>query len=213
MSRWFRFYDTALDDPKVQRLAPDVFKGWVNILCLASKHGGSLPSLQDVAFALRISDREADSLVTVLLSAGLLDDAPNGLTPHKWAERQYSDTTAAERMRKYRARKANTKGVTDALRVTPVTVTPPEEDTDTDTEKKEKKGIARKRAAPIPEGFPFEADIRWTLKEFPKVSAWTEAEKFRDYALANSKTYADWPAAWRTWCRNAVRWAAERRTA
>lgn len=26
MSSWFRFYDRALDDPKVQRLAPDVFK-------------------------------------------------------------------------------------------------------------------------------------------------------------------------------------------
>ena len=71
---------------------------------------------------------------------------------------------------------------------------------------------ARKRATPIPEGFPFETDIRWTLKEHPKLSAWTEAEKFRDYALAHQKTYADWSAAWRTWCRNAVRWSAERRT-
>lgn len=74
---------------------------------------------------------------------------------------------------------------------------------------------ARKRAIqiPIPEGFPFEENIRWTLKEHPKLSAWTEAEKFRDYALANSKTYADWSAAWRTWCRNAVRWSSERRSA
>lgn len=72
---------------------------------------------------------------------------------------------------------------------------------------------ARKRAAPIPEGFPFEADIRWTLKEHAKLSAWAEAEKFRDYALAHRKTYADWPAAWRTWCRNAERWSAERKRA
>lgn len=26
MSRWFRFYDEALDDPKVQRLSPEKFK-------------------------------------------------------------------------------------------------------------------------------------------------------------------------------------------
>lgn len=70
---------------------------------------------------------------------------------------------------------------------------------------------ARKRT-PLPEGFPFEADIRWALKEFPKLSAYDEGQKFRDYALREAKTYADWPAAWRTWCRNAVRWAAERRT-
>ncbi len=72
---------------------------------------------------------------------------------------------------------------------------------------------ARKRAAPIPEGFPFEADVRWTLKEHPKLSPWDEAAKFRDYALAHRKTYADWPAAWRTWCRNAERWSAERKRA
>ena len=30
MSRWFRFYDAALDDPKVQRLPPAIFKlTWV----------------------------------------------------------------------------------------------------------------------------------------------------------------------------------------
>lgn len=213
MSRWFRFYDTALDDPKVQRLPADVFKGWINILCLASKHGGALPSLPDIAFALRITDREADSLVTVLMEAGLLDDEPQGLAPHRWAERQYSDATAAERMRKYRARKANTKAVTTPLRVTPVTVTPAEEDTETETEKKEtnlKVGKARKRATPIPEGFPSEAEIRWTLKQYPKLSAWGEAESFRDHSLKNGTEWKDWPAAWRSWCRNAVRFAEER---
>jgi DNA-binding GntR family transcriptional regulator len=72
---------------------------------------------------------------------------------------------------------------------------------------------ARKRAITTPEGFPFEADIRWTLKEHAKLSAWTEAEKFRDYALQHNKTYSDWSAAWRTWCRNAVAWSQNRRTA
>ena len=70
----------------------------------------------------------------------------------------------------------------------------------------------RKRVS-IPEGFPFESDVRWTLKETPKLSPWDEAAKFRDYALKEAKTYADWPAAWRTWCRNAERWSAERKRA
>lgn len=68
---------------------------------------------------------------------------------------------------------------------------------------------ARKRATPIPDGFPAEPEIRWALKEHPKLSAWGEADKFRDYALQHGKTYLDWSAAWRTWCRNATRWAAE----
>ena len=55
MSRWFRFYDEALDDPKVQRLAPHLFKTWINLLCLASKEDGTMPSNDDIAFRLRIS--------------------------------------------------------------------------------------------------------------------------------------------------------------
>lgn len=69
---------------------------------------------------------------------------------------------------------------------------------------------ARKRATPLPEEFPSEADIRWTLKEHPNLSAWSERDKFRDYCAQHGKTYKDWSAAWRTWCRNATTWAKER---
>ena len=31
---WFRFYHGALHDPKVQSLRPELFKFWVNLLCL-----------------------------------------------------------------------------------------------------------------------------------------------------------------------------------
>lgn len=36
-------------------------------------------------------------------------------------------------------------------------------------------------------------------------------EHFRDYHLAHGSTMACWDAAWRTWCRNAVRFGAPRR--
>jgi len=138
MSRWFRFYDGALDDPKVQRLSPQVFKGWVNVLCLASKSKGKLPSLADIAFALRISDHEADTLMQALVSAGLIDDVGGSMVPHRWYERQYEDTTNAERQRKFRERKKEKTSVTRYAAVTTVTNNEPvtTEDTDTDTEKK-----------------------------------------------------------------------------
>lgn len=121
MSRWFRFYEGALDDPKVQRLSPPVYKGWVNLLCLASKHKGKLPSLPDIAFALRISDHEADSLIQALTAAGLLDDVGGSMQPHKWYERQYEDTTNKERQRKFRERKKAENDVTRYASVTTVT--------------------------------------------------------------------------------------------
>ena len=112
MSRWFRFYEGALDDPKVQRLSPQVFKGWVNILCLASKTKGKLPPLADIAFALRVSDHEADTLIQALVAAGLVDDVGGSMMPHQWYERQYEDKTNKERQRKFRERQKEKKGVT-----------------------------------------------------------------------------------------------------
>lgn len=113
---WLRLYTGILDDPKVQRLQPEHFKGWINLLCLAKENDGLLPSLEDTAFRLRISEAEAQSLVEVLANRGLLDQTEDGLMPHKWDERQFisdSDPTAAIRARRYRQNKQSvTDGVT-----------------------------------------------------------------------------------------------------
>ena len=63
MNRWFRLYDAVLDDPKVQRLPDRIFKAWINLLCLASRHGGTLPPVDDVAFALRCTPEQAVLIV------------------------------------------------------------------------------------------------------------------------------------------------------
>lgn len=109
---WFRFYAEALDDPKVQRLPPHLFKTWVNLLCLASQTDGKLPSIDDIAFKLRISANDAMSHVDELILAGLIDIDPDGIRkPHNWQARQFAsdsvDPTAAERMRRYRQRNAD----------------------------------------------------------------------------------------------------------
>jgi hypothetical protein len=139
MSRWFRFYDSVLDDPKVQRLPDHIFRGWVNVLCLASKNSGSLPSISDIGFALRIPDDQADSLIQSLLDAGLLEDDGECLAVHNWSERQFLDRTNAQRQKRFRENlkskpvtEKNSNAVTNALRN--VTVTPQDTDTDTDTD-------------------------------------------------------------------------------
>ena len=43
-----------------------------------------------------------------------------------------------------------------------------------------------------------------------KLDAEQEWENFHDYHLAHGSKFADWAAAFRTWCRNAVKYAAER---
>ena len=111
MSRWFRLYDDLLDDPKVQRLRPPLFKMWVNLLCLTSRNHGELPVIADIAFALRLDEETAKSALGELTTLGLIDDE-NGLRPHNWDKRQFRsdlDPTAAERQQAKRERdKGNT---------------------------------------------------------------------------------------------------------
>lgn len=55
---------------------------------------------------------------------------------------------------------------------------------------------------------PSEADLRYAADK--GVDAAAEAESFRDHWLADTTVKAvkaDWAAAWRTWCRNSLRFA------
>lgn len=102
MARWFRMYDEVLDDPKTQRLEPALFKSWVNLLCLASKHGGRLPEISDIGFALRLSDQDVSETVKSLVACGLIDETGNGLIPHNWTLRQYKSDVSTERVKRFR---------------------------------------------------------------------------------------------------------------
>jgi hypothetical protein len=146
MSRWFRFYDTALDDPKVQRLAPPLFKTWVNLLCVASRNGGALPEA-DLAFLLRLDGETMDDHLDRLEQAGLIDNDDGILTPHNWNARQFQSDTSAGRVKKHRDKRRNgDSNVTDT-----VTVTPPETDTDTDTSVASATGAEAPPLSPVDE--------------------------------------------------------------
>ncbi|MGA1806726.1 hypothetical protein VHN57_08455 [Sphingobium sp. WW5] len=104
MSQWFRMYAEVLDDPKVQRLNGEDFKGWVNILCLTAKHNGTLPAASDIAFALRMDEKKAAKLLQRLVSCGLLVEDETGLKPNKWDTRQYKSDVSTSRVKRFRER-------------------------------------------------------------------------------------------------------------
>jgi hypothetical protein len=122
MSRWFRFYDEALDDPKVQTLPPALFKIWVNLLCLASKNDGIIPRLQDVAFSLRMTEPDVCERIGMLQAAGLLDVEGEYVVPHNWKGRQYKSDVSTERVQRFRKRSGNVSSA--------VSETPPDTDTE-----------------------------------------------------------------------------------
>jgi hypothetical protein len=201
MARWFRLYSEVVNDPKVQRLPCEDFRAWINLLCLASENDGRLPSIDDVAFALRMTTDGALTVVERLSNAGLIDRLNGGANgyhyaPHGWDKRQYKSDTSTERVKRFRQRSET------------VSVTPPETEADTDTEsKKEKVTPSPKKGCRLPSDWrpsdadqTFAANQNMTAEEIRR-----EADQFRDYWTARpgaGGVKLDWAATWRTWCRN-----------
>jgi hypothetical protein len=109
MSRWFRVDDALVDDPKVQRLSGDLVKALLNLWCLTSQNDGALPSMDDMAFKLRMKKPQVAAIISELVAAGLVEQNGEFFVPHNWEIRQYrsdaNDPTGAKRAKEYRDRK------------------------------------------------------------------------------------------------------------
>lgn len=124
MNSWWRAYNEAVNDPKLQLLSDVLFRAWFNLMCIASANDGNLPALKDIAFTLRIAPAKAAHVLAQLHSAGLLDKTETGFIPHNWNGRQYKSDVSTERVKRFRKRKGNVSSA--------VSETPP--DTETETE-------------------------------------------------------------------------------
>ncbi len=139
--KWFRYWECSLDDPKVQRLSPHLFKLWVNLLCLAS---GSyprwvLPPTAEIAFRLRMNEDRVLTGVDELVARCLLDRLPDGVSVHNWAKWQPVSDDVTARVRRYRrSRNVSETGATRAADT--------DTDTETDTEQKQKQKQKQKQS-------------------------------------------------------------------
>jgi hypothetical protein len=117
---WFRFHTGVVDDPKVQMLSPEMFKHWVNVLCIAAQHDGELPAITVTAFTLRMTEAKAAGILAKLQALDLLDATEKSFKPHNWDGRQYktdlADNTNAERQKNHRKRKRDELNELKALR-------------------------------------------------------------------------------------------------
>lgn len=128
MSRWWRAYDEAVDDPKLLLLSDKQHRAWFNLMCVASANGGVLPSEAVIGVKLRLAPAKVTAILSDLTAAGLLDKAGDGtFIPHNWNGRQYKSDVSTERVKTFRERSRNVKRN--------VSVTPPEtENRKTETE-------------------------------------------------------------------------------
>lgn len=129
MNVWWRAYNEALNDPKLQLLSGDLFKTWFNLICIASGNDGVLPCVADIAFALRLSEEETEKRLSALVDAGLFDRDKTGMKPHNWNARQFKSDVSTERVKRFREKNRNVSETVSSS----VSETPP--DTETETEK------------------------------------------------------------------------------
>lgn len=137
MSRWFRFYDDAINDPKILKLSDKLHRIWVGILCVASKNNGVLPPLSDTALMIRMKPEKLEEAIQHLINVELIDDSGVSLRPHNWDKRQYKSDVSTERVKRFRNGNGN------------VSETPPETETENRSEQKVFRRVA-KATAPNP---------------------------------------------------------------
>jgi hypothetical protein len=155
VSRWFRFYDDVINDPKVLSL-PDAMRwSWVAVLCVASKNDGKLPEVQHLALMLRVSKQRAAAILNTLQDAGLVDRSETGFVPHNWDGRQYKSDVSTDRVKRFRSNKRNVS--------TAVSETAPESESETDTD--DRIGDARARST-FTEGSKALATVFWKALGF-----------------------------------------------
>ena len=140
MNRWFKLYNTIIDDPKIRAIAPS--DRWYFIALLALKNNGTLEEPDDlrdelIALSLGLQIDELEGLQKRLMRWRLVDE---NWQPINWSKLQSSsDPTAAERQRRFRENQAKSKVVAEqALRnALPVTEQPlPEEEREEEREEK-----------------------------------------------------------------------------
>lgn len=206
--RWFRVYESLVDDPKVQRLPDRLFKALVNLWCLASANRGILPDLDTMAFKLRMKPVAVYKVLGELRVAGLLDDEEGGtgvVRPHNWDGRQFQSDSSTKRVREFRERQRNGDGNAGRNGDETLHGTPPE--TETEQKKPSLRSGAKKATRLADDWLPSETDRAFAKEAGLSDSVIDqEAARFRDFWLAKpgrDGTKLDWSATWRNWIRRA----------
>lgn len=139
---WFRIHSQALSNPKIQKLDPEVFKIWFNLLCVTNDDVSSIirvTKCNDIIWSLRVSEERYNEVIELLLNRDLLIKVEGGYQPKDWHEWQYTGEkkgSSTARVQKFRDKKRQEMEQSGDVSKT-LQKRPPEAETEAETEKKE----------------------------------------------------------------------------
>jgi len=218
--QWLKLWIDIFDNEKIMMLSAEDFQRWVYALVAAKKHNdnGVLPPIERLAFWWRTDIKRCQYDVETLLKRGLIDKVPGGIggvrfRMHDWEKWQgSSDTSNAERQKRYRERKRESRNVTPITRN--ALEEEREEETETETETEEE---SARNARPRQAGFFDQNQSEEQEDEDPLANPWFEVtwrlysedfgdprspldaawEAFRKFSNAQQKEVALAVALWR----------------
>ena len=211
---WFRLYTEIIDDEKIRMLAFEDRWHYVALLCL--KNSGYLdkehkPGMfeRGLSVKLGLTGVDLENLRERLLDVDLISD---DWQPIGWEKRQFKDTSAAARQKRYRERKkleeskdkdTVTGSVTEPLRnVTSLdTERETEADSEADSERENPHTWLPSRICPA-DFIPDPAFIEMNRHRFHSdIDLDLELTKFKNHEFNAQKT--DWNRAFVKWCLTA----------
>lgn len=194
---------------------------WVTMLALKDSHGDVMASVPGLADAARVTEEQCDDALKRLtapdprsrskdLDGRRLVEIDGGwhCVNHDKYKRMMSIEDRRERDRE-RKRLERVRGTSEKSPNSNIQIRSDQIRSDPlDSRAAEPAPLrtGRKRKSPMPEGWaPARTPAIIELERGLDVK--TELAQFRDRAMRDGATYLDWNAAWRTWLRNARKWA------
>jgi len=193
---WFRLYSEFAHDPKIQMLSEAMQRRYVMLLCLRCSETLETLHETEIAFQLRLSEKDLEETKLLFISKKFIDRQWNLLN---WDKRQFVSDSSTERVARHRQKKKQASNVDETLQERPSNAI----DTETDTDKKQNK---RKLGSRLAQDFVLPDDWEyWANKQRPELNAKLVADQFKDYWIAQpgqKGVKLDWEATWRNWVRN-----------
>ena len=102
---WIKLYHEILDDPKMGRLTDRLFRRTIQLFLMAGDYDadGFLPSVEDMAWRLRVDKDELETDLADLASTGIVQMNDDKWLVTKFAKRQAA-STGTERWRQWKDR-------------------------------------------------------------------------------------------------------------
>lgn len=101
---WLRLHVSITSSRKIQSLPDNLFRWWINLLCLAKAGDGLLPTTKDISWELRTSETKVNQAIESLSQRGLVDAVELGFAMHDWNTWQFLSDVSTERTRRFKER-------------------------------------------------------------------------------------------------------------